>query len=189
MHHRYGTNSNNSTISSAGHGAFLGTAREKRDKLLRKAYLSQKRNGLAGAWQSSNPPSPSPPSTTSESYTPEICYYRRHQNPRTHSADTISSITTNATTLPVNELQIPRASSQTSLNIHRASPCPSDISFSYSNPKYFVRTALLRPSSALNTRPPLHYENVLVSYYSIKIRSFLILYVVTKIEIIILIGR
>jgi hypothetical protein len=192
MHHRYGNNSNSSTISSAGHGVFLGTAREKRDKLLRKAYLSQQRNGLSGGWQPQCPPSPPPPlppSTINEPFSPEFRYFRQHQNSRTHSADTISSTTTN-TTLPLTEHPIPRTSSQTSLNIHRASPCPSDISFSYSNPKYFVRTAVFRPASALNTRTPLHYENVLVSYYSIKIRSFVIsilsLSLLTKIEIIII---
>jgi hypothetical protein len=166
MHHRYGNNSNSSTISSAGHGVFLGTAREKRDKLLRKAYLSQQRNGLSGGWQPQNPPSPPPPSSTNtEPFSPEFRYFRQHQNPRTHSVDTISSTTTSAT-IPLNEHSIPRTSSQTSLNIHRASPCPSDISFSYSNPKYFVRTAVFRPASALKTRPPLHYENVLVSYFN-----------------------
>jgi hypothetical protein len=47
--------------------------------------------------------------------------------------------------------------------MHRASPCPSDISFSYSNPKYFVRTAVFRPASTVTTKAPLHYENVIVS--------------------------
>ena len=161
MHHRYGSNSNSSSISSAGHGVFLGTAREKRDKLLRKAYLNQQRNGLAGGWQPQTPPSPD---AMNETFTPEFRYFRQHQNPRTHSVDTISSTTTTtSTTIPINEYSIPRTSSQTSLSIHRASPCPSDVSFSYSNPKYFVRTAVFRPVSALKTLAPLHYENVLVS--------------------------
>lgn len=162
MHHRYGSASNNSTISSAGHGAFLGTAREKRDKLLRKAYLNQQRNGSTGGWQPHTPP----PVAINESLSPQLGYYRHHPSSRTHSVDTISSTTTNtSTTIPTNEHPIPRTSSQTSLNIHRASPCPSDISFSYANPKYFVRTAVFRPVSAPQSRGPLHYENVLVSHF------------------------
>lgn len=170
MHHRYGTNSNSSSISSAsGHGVFLGTAREKREKLLRKAYLNQQRNGLSGGWQPHSPPSPPPPSSSSanESSSPEFRYFRHHQNSRTHSVDSISSTTT-TTTIPINDYQMPRTASQTSLNIHRSSPCPSDISFSYSNPKYFVRTAVFRPASALKSKAPLHYENVIVSDFNQK---------------------
>jgi hypothetical protein len=162
MHHRYGSNSNSSSISSSGHGVFLGTAREKRDKLLRKAYLNQQRNGASGGWQPHSPPPPS--ITINESFPSEFRYFRHHQNPRTHSVDSISSTATITTpTIPRNEHQIPRTASQTSLNMHRSSPCPSDISFSYSNPKYFVRTAFFRPASALKTKAPLHYENVIVS--------------------------
>lgn len=160
MHHRYDSASNHSTISSAGHGAFLGTAREKRDRLLRKAYLKQQRNETTGGWQPHTPP----PVAMNGSFSPQLGYYRHHPSPRTHSVDTISSTTTNtSTTMPITEYPIPRTSSQTSLNMHRASPCPSDVSFSYSNPKYFVRTAVFRPVSAPQSRAPLHYENVLVS--------------------------
>lgn len=159
MHHRYGSSSNNSTISSAGQGAFLGTAREKRDRLLRKAYLNQQRNGSAGGWQPHTPP----PDAINGSFSPQLGYFRHHPSPRTHSVDTISSAT--STNIPTNEYPIPRTSSQTSLNMHRSSPCPSDVSFSYSNPKYFVRTAVFRPVSAMKTRAPLHYENVLVSAF------------------------
>jgi hypothetical protein len=172
MYHRYGSNSNSSSISSSGHGVFLGTAREKREKLLRKAYLNQQRNGLLVGWQPHTPPTPPPPSsvTINESFPPEFRYFRHHQNPRTHSVDSISSATT-MTTIPINEQQMPRTSSQTSLNIHRSSPCPSDISFSYSNPKYFVRTAVFRPASSLKSKAPLHYENVIVSDFNQKIYS------------------
>ncbi len=165
MHHRYETNSNSSSISSSSHGVFLGTAREKRDRLLRKAYFNQQRNGVVGGWQ---PHTPSSPLTTNETFSPAFRYYRHHPNPRTHSVDSISSSTTATTTatIPIPEQSMPRTSSQTSLNIHRASPCPSDISFSYSNPKYFVRTAVLRPASALKNKAPLHYENVLVSDFN-----------------------
>jgi len=169
MHHRYGSNSNSSSISSSGHGVFLGTAREKREKLLRKAYLNQQRNGLSGGWQPHHPPSPPPPSslTVNELYPSEFRYFRHHQNSRTHSVDSISSSTTTiATNNPINEYQMPRTSSQTSLNINRSSPCPSDMSFSYSNPKYFVRRAVFRPASALKTKAPLHYENVIVSDFN-----------------------
>jgi hypothetical protein len=164
MHQRYGSNSNSSSISSSGHGVFLGTAREKRDKLLRKAYLNQQRNGIAGGWQPHTPPSPG---TSNESFPSEFRYFRHQQNPRTHSVDSISSSTTTTTaTIPINEYQMPRTSSQTSLNLHRSSPCPSDMSFSYSNPKYFVRTAVFRPASALKTKSPLHYEQVIVSNFN-----------------------
>ncbi len=160
MHHRYGSSSHNSSISSSAHGMFLGTAREKRDKLLRKAYLNQQRNGVAGGWQPHTPP----PQSITESFPSEFRYSRHHQSPRTHSVDSISSSATALTpTIPIAEHHMPRTSSQTSLNMHRASPCPSDISFSYSNPKYFVRTAVFRPASAVTTKAPLHYENVIVS--------------------------
>lgn len=160
MHHRFGNYNNNSMISSSGSGVFLGTAREKREKLLRKAYLNQQRNGAAGGWQPHSPP----PASLSDSFSPEFRYFRHYQSPRTHSVDSISSSTSAATTaVPIIEQQIPRTSSQTSLNILRASPCPSDISFSYSNPKYFVRTAVFRPASTLTAKAPLHYENVIVS--------------------------
>lgn len=176
MHHRYGSNSNSSSISSAsGHGVFLGTAREKREKLLRKAYLNQQRNGLSGGWQPHTPPSPPPPLPSSSSITdnesspPEFRHYRQHQSPRTHSVDSISSSTTTTTlNIPINDSQMARTSSQTSLNIHRSSPCPSDVSFSYSNPKYFVRTAVFRPASSLQPKAPLHYENVIVSKFNQK---------------------
>jgi len=167
MHHRYGSNSNSSSISSSGHGVFLGTAREKREKLLRKAYLNQQRNGLSGGWQPHTPPPPVASLTANESYPSEFRYFRHHQNSRTHSVDSISSsLTTTAKNIPINEYQMPRTSSQTSLNINRSSPCPSDMSFSYSNPKYFVRTAFFRPASALKTKAPLHYENVIVSNFN-----------------------
>ena len=164
MHHRYETNSNHSSISSAGHGAFLGTAREKREKLLRKAYLNQQRNGAGGGWQPHSPPPP----PFNESYSSEFRQFRYQQNSRTHSVDSISSSNgpTSATVASVPNIDhsMARTSSQTSLNQHRASPCPSDMSFSYSNPKYFVRTAVLRPSATLPMRTPLHYENVIVSH-------------------------
>jgi hypothetical protein len=164
MHQRYGNGSNSSSVSSSGHGAFLGTAREKRDKLLRRAYLNQQRNGAPGGWQPHTPP----PQSLNDSFPPEFRYFRHHQNSRTHSVDSISSSATTTTTpLPVIEHHIPRTSSQTSLNIHRASPCPSDMSFSYSNPKYFVRTAVFRPASTLTTKAPLHYENIIVSVYNL----------------------
>jgi len=164
MHHRYGSNSTNSTVSSSSRGVFLGTARDKREKLLRKAYFNQQRHGISTVgWQSHSPPPPSTP--TNESTPPEFRFYR--QNPRTHSVDSISSsIATSTTNTPsMSEYPMPRTASQTSLSIHRASPCPSDMSFSYSNPKYFVRTAVLRPASALKTKTPLHYENIIVSFY------------------------
>ncbi|CAF0735522.1 unnamed protein product [Adineta steineri] len=160
MHHRYGSNLSNSSISSSTHGMFLGTAREKREKLLRKAYLNQQRNGILAGWQPHTPSSQS----IIDTYPSEFAYYRHHQNSRTHSVDSISS-STSATTAPIptSEHHIPRTSSQASLNLHRASPCPSEMSFSYSNPKYFVRTALFSPQSTLTNRGPLHYENVLQS--------------------------
>ncbi|CAF1211330.1 unnamed protein product [Rotaria sordida] len=155
MHHHRGNSSNNSTISSSGHGVFLGRAREKRDKLLKTGHLNQQRNEACGGGQSNNP---------SQSADEFRCYYRHHQSSRRHSVDnTLSSTSSVARTIPIIEHPIPRTSSQTSLNIHRASPCPSDISFSYSNPKYFVRTAILRPSPALATKTPLNYENVIQS--------------------------
>jgi hypothetical protein len=169
MHHRYGNNSNSSSISSSGHGVFLGTAREKREKLLRKAYLNQQRNGAPGGWQPHTPPPPS----INESFAPEYRYYRHHPNSRTHSVDSISSTTSTTTaTIPIVDHPMPRTASQTSLNLHRSSPCPSDISFSYSNPKYFVRTAVFRPASALATKAPLHYEKVLVCKLNFLFKSF-----------------
>lgn len=164
MHHRYGNNSSNSTIStSSSTGIFLGTAREKREKLLRKACLSQQRNEASSGWRPHSPL----PDTINESATPEFRYHRYYQNSRTHSVDSMSSSISNLnSTNPINDHQIPRTSSQTSLHMQqRSSPCPSDMSFSYSNPKYFVRTAVFRPSSALPTKAPLHYENVIVSNY------------------------
>ena len=156
MHHRYESNSNHSSISSAGHhGAFLGTAREKRERLLRKAQLNQQRPG--GVPQSPPPPS----SSANESYPFEFRYFRHHPNGRTHSVDEISSssVATNASASLTQEQHMPRTGSQISLNHHRSSPCPSDMSFSYSNPKYFVRSTVLRPAT---TKSPLHYENILV---------------------------
>ncbi|CAF2101263.1 unnamed protein product [Rotaria magnacalcarata] len=160
MHQRYGNNFSNSTMSSSNNGVFLGTAREKREKLLRKAYLNQQRNEASGGWKPHTPP----PQTINESFPPEFRYFRHPHNSRTHSVDSISSSITNTNaTNPINDHQMPRTASQTSLNMHRASPCPSDVSFSYSNPKYFVRTSVFRPSSALATKVPLHYENVIRS--------------------------
>ncbi|CAF0931134.1 unnamed protein product [Adineta ricciae] len=158
MHHRYGSSSNNSSISSSSHGMFLGTAREKREKLLRKAYFNQHRNGSYVGWQPHSPP----PQPVPEALSPDFRYFRHHSNPRTHSVDSVSSSTTTTTaTLPIFEQHMPRTASQTSLNMNRASPCPSDMSFSYSNPKYFVRTAVFRPTFALASKAPLHYENIL----------------------------
>lgn len=162
MQHRYESNSNSSSISSASHhGAFLGTAREKRDKLLRRAYLNQQRNGTNGSWQTHSPPPPS----LNDSFPPEYRYFRHHPNARTQSVDGILSSSSNngGAATPVSEQNMPRTISQTTFNIHRASPCPSDVSFSFSNPKYFVRSAVLRPATLAARKSPMHYENVLVS--------------------------
>ena len=159
MHHRYETNSNHSSISSAGfHGAFLGTAREKREKLLRKAQLNQQRY----SGPSSSPPPPSSAQSMNEAYPFEYRYYRNQPNGRTQSVDEISSSSTATNASGLHESLMPRTASQASLNRHRASPCPSDLSFSYSNPKYFVRSHVLRPAT---TKAPLHYENVLVKLF------------------------
>ncbi|CAF3824627.1 unnamed protein product [Rotaria sp. Silwood1] len=160
MHHRHENNDNNSQTASSGHGFFLGTAREKREKLLKKVYFNRKRSEGSGDW-----PSPDSFELTNESDTPDVrSFYRHHQSSRKHSVDSISSSTNStAAAIQINGHQITRTTSQTSLNLHRASPCPSEISFSYSNPKYFVRTAIFRPSSALATKVPLDYENVIQS--------------------------
>ena len=172
MQHRYESNSNSSSISSAGHhGAFLGTAREKRDRLLRRAYLNQQRNGTNNSWQTHSPPPPS----LNDSFPAEYRYFRHHPSSRTHSVDGILSSPTNSTAAsgtPLPTQNMGRTISQNSLNIHRSSPCPSDISFSFSNPKYFVRSAFLRPATLAPRKSPMHYENVLVSPISASHRSF-----------------
>ena len=162
MYNRYeNTSSDNSSMSSSLHGVFLGTAREKRDKLLKKAYLNQHLTGAPSGWQ----PHTASPQSAHESYPSEFRYVRHQPSSRTHSVDSISSSTTNTAAVALtSEHQMSRTASQTSLNIHRASPCPSDMSFSYSNPKYFVHTALLRPASALPAKRSLHYNNIVVSY-------------------------
>ncbi|CAF3162553.1 unnamed protein product [Rotaria sp. Silwood2] len=161
MYHHSEKYSDNSSISSSNDGIFLGTAREKRAKLLKKLHFPQHRN--------EEPEDRQFPSSSSqlsnELFTSEFgSFYRHHPISRTLSVDSISSSTNpTAAAVLINEHQIPRTSSQTSLNLNRASPCPSNISFSYSNPKYFVRTDIFRPPSPLTTKATIHYENVIQS--------------------------
>jgi hypothetical protein len=161
QHHRYESSGHSASMSIGHHGAFLGTAREKREKLLRKAYLNQQRHGT---WQSHSPT----PQLVQQSSPIEYRMHRSYPATRTHSADGISSSSSanSPNKTPAGspfENFMPRTASQNSLNLHRASPCPSDVSFSFSNPKYFVRTAVLRPASEQTLKSPLHYENVIVS--------------------------
>ena len=158
MYHRYENSSNNSPTPSSGSGVFLGTAREKREKLLKKADLNRQRSGSFGVWKPHTPLLRS----VNELSSPEIRHLRHHQDSRTHSVESISSSASTTTpTVPTSERVVPRTASQSSL--HRTSPCSSDISLSYLNPKYFVRTATFRSVPHSTARAPLHYENVIVS--------------------------
>lgn len=160
--HRY--ESSGSHISPSQNGAFLGTAREKRDKLIRKANLSQSRNGTTRSLMMSSPP---PMSDLNESFFGSSRLNRSYhqQNSRAPSVDgTFSSPHHFRPASSSIEANMTRTASQSSLNHLRASPCPSDISFSYSNPKYFVRTAVLRPAMNPTNQAEMHYESAIVSF-------------------------
>ncbi|CAF0836579.1 unnamed protein product [Didymodactylos carnosus] len=151
--HRQDSQHLSTGVTACAHN-FLHIAREKREKLLRKVFFhdDSSQNGqilrTTGGWQ--------PTDSGSHRTSPRSDYTRRTPSVDSLSSGRLTPCSMSTVTSSTNTLHPDNVRSEASTVNHRASPCPSEmseISFSYSNPKYFVRTAIFQPVSASSTRP------------------------------------